>query len=161
MRTESLYVANDDTVFRSCGACLRYENELKKQLEREHTKRVKEASDQFLRSVGFKPGTYGFSAEENHALNRTWIVFDKYGKIEGLKTCCSVNYPKNGCDFCYVSGKDKRDRTIFENWLKEHRLYAHRLSSFSKRGYLVFYEWDMLQKLENLGWKIKNGMIAY
>lgn len=95
----------------------------------------------------------------NQALNHTWLIFDRYGRVEGLKTCYSHNYPMNGYDFSYASG-DRKDKTILENWLLEHRLYAQLLRSFTERNYLEFYEWNLLQKLEKLGWKVEYGMIA-
>lgn len=159
MRTELIYIADDNKKFANYRDCLQYEKKLEMRKKREYALQVKEASDRFLMSVGFNPNIYKSSREMNRALDYTWLIFDKYGRMEGLKTCYSHNYPMNGCDFSYASG-NRKDKTILDNWLREHRLYAHLLRSFVERSYLDFYEWNMLRKLENLGWKVEHGMIA-
>lgn len=158
MRTETLYIADDNTVFFKYIDCLQYERNMAERKKRELAKKIRETSDQFLLSVGFDSNIYKSLWEKYEALNRTWLVFDRYGEIEGLKTCDNRNYPGNGCNFCYVSGEDKKDRNIMENWLLDHRLYAQRLCSFVERN-LEFYGLDILQKLEHLGWKVKNGVL--
>lgn len=158
VRTEYTYIADDETKFGSYFACLQYEQGLEIRRKKEYAKKVKEASDRFLRSVGFNPDIYSSLWERNQAYNNTWLIFDRYGKVEGLKTCNNLNYPENGCDFCFVSGEDRKDRTILLNWLLEHRLYAHCLCSFVERN-LEFYEWGMIRKLENLGWNVKAGVL--
>lgn len=159
VRTKTLYIAVDNVVFESFIDCLQYERHIEEKKKREHAQKVREASNQFLVSVGFSPNIYHSLWEKNAAINRSWLVFDEFGNIEGLKTCDNRNYPENGCDFCFVSGENKEDRTILENWLTAHRLYAHRLSSFVEQSYLEFYKWGFVQKLENLGWIVKNGVL--
>lgn len=158
MRMEYTCVADDDTKFTNYAECIQYERRLETQKRRLYEQSVREASNRFLLDIGFDPSAFETLRELNQAYNRTWIVFDYYGNIVGLKTCDNLNYPENGCDFCYVSGEDKKDRTIMENWLKEHRLFAHCLCSFVERS-LEFYKLDLLHKLQILGWKVKHGRL--
>lgn len=160
MQIEHRYIAEDGIVFDLYSDCRRHEQVLEERRKKLHDIKVRKASDRFLRSVGFYPNCYKTVWKKNRALNRTWIVFDKFGQIKGLKTCDSRNYPENGCDFCYETGEDKSDMTVLAHWLQKNHLYAHLLSSFVEHSYLDFYEWDMLQKLENLCWDVKNGKIA-
>lgn len=162
MKTETAYVAEDGKRFECRWDCEKYERELEKKKEEELMKKVKKASDAFLLSVGFDTSQYETIREKNDALNLFWLVFDKQGKVYGLKSSGGGLLERHGikCDFRYVSGDDEEDKEIMENWLRKNKLYGNRLHSFADRKNLEFYEWDLLTKLENLGWEVKNGELA-
>lgn len=162
MRRETTYVAEDGKRFDNLLDCENYEKELEKQREEELLKEVKRLSDDFLLSVGFDVSKYNTELEKNQVLNMTWLIFDKFGNIKGLKTCGGGSLERHGikCDFRYISGDDKNDTEIMENWLRKNKLYGHALSSFADRNYVEFYKWDLLGKLENLCWEVKNGKLV-
>ena len=156
MRTKTLYIADDGMEFNSSLDCEKYERELERQKKEES----KELSDSFLLSVGFDVRKYETELEKNQALSLTWLIFDKYGNIKGLKTSGGVLLERYGikCDFRYVSGDDEEDTEIMENWLRDNKLYGHALECFSERN-PKFYELDMLGKLKNLCWEVKDGKL--
>lgn len=158
MKEIKKYVAEDGKVFDSPAACAQYE----KEKEDEKNARLKKMSDDFLASVGFDKSKYKSIPEFNNAINRTWIVFDAYGKFQCLKTCGYGSLVRNDVelDFKYVSGDDKKDETIMENWLRKNKFYAHLLCSFVERKNEDFYTNDLAWKLKHLEWEFKNGKIA-
>ena len=157
MRTKTLYIADDGMEFNSILDCEKYEKELEQQAKA----KSEELSDSFLLSIGFDVRKYETKLEKNQVLNLTWLIFDKYGNIIGLKTSGGGLLERYGikCDFRYVSGDDEDNSEIMENWLRKNKLYEHALSSFSNRN-LKFYQLSMIEKLENLGWEIENGKIV-
>lgn len=58
-----------------------------------------------------------------------------------------------------MSGENKKDPEIMENWLRKNKLYGHALCSFVERRE-SFYQCDMLRKLQILGWYIKDNKIV-
>lgn len=63
-------------------------------------------------------------------------------------------------DFRYISGDDKKDPEIMENWLRKQKYYGHNLSSFTERNE-SFYALDLLGKLKNLGWDVEDGRLVH
>lgn len=157
MKSKMIYIADDGTEFDNRLDCEKHEREL----ERRKKEEDKAALDSFLASVGFDSSKFETELEYNNALNATWLIFDKYGNIKGLKTCGGGNLERNGVtfDFRYISGDDRNDSEILENWLRDNKLYGHNLSSFSRRV-KAFYEMPFLDKLKNLGWEVKNEQLV-
>lgn len=157
MRIKTLYIADDGKEFNSILDCEKYERELERQKKEES----EELSDSFLLSVGFDVKKYETRLEKNQALSLTWLIFDKYGNIKGLKTSGGGLLERFGvkCDFQYVSGDDEENPEIMENWLRKNKLYGNALSSFTNRN-TKFYKLNMLEKLKNLCWEIENGEIV-
>lgn len=124
--------------------------------------RLKKLSDDFLQSVGFDVNRYMSVRELNNAVNHTWLVFDAYGSFQCIKTCGCGELLQIGreYDFRYVSGDDKKDDTIMENWLRKNKFYAHALCSFVNRNSEEFYKNDLVWKLKVLDWEFKDGKIT-
>jgi len=158
MKEIKKYVAEDGKIFDSPDGCADYE----KAKEEEKNARLKKMSDDFLLSVGFDISKYKHVSDLNNAINHTWVVFDAYGNFQCLKTCWykPVEQNKKKNDFKYVSGDDKKDETIMENWLRENKFYAHLLCSFVERKNEDFYTNDLVWKLKYLEWEFKDGKIA-
>ncbi len=118
----------------------------------------KRLSSEFLLSVGFDEQKYSTESEKKNILNLTWLIFDKYGNIKGLKTCGCGLIERNGvkCDFRDVEGDNENDPDIMINWLRKNNLYGHRLCSFFNR-HIEFYRMNFLGKLEWLEWEVSNG----
>ena len=123
---------------------------------------LKKLSDGFLKSVGFDASKYMSVREFNNAVNHTWLVFDSHGDFKCLKTCGCGELLQIGreYDFRYVSGDDKKDDTIMENWLRKNKFYAHALCSFVNRNSEEFYKNDLVWKLKVLDWEFKDGKIT-
>lgn len=157
MKTKILYIADDGRKFDNILACKKYE----KKLERQKKMKEEELSDSFLLSVGFDAKKYKTELEKNRMLSLTWLIFDKYGNIIGLKTSGGGLLERYGinCDFRYASGEDENDPEIMKNWLRKNKLYGHALSSFLNRN-SEFYKLSMLEKLKNLSWEVENGEIV-
>lgn len=157
MRTKALFITNDGMEFNHIVDCIKHE----KELERQEKVKSEELSDSFLLSVGFDVKKYKTKLEKNQILNLTWLIYDKYGNIVGLKTCGFGLLERHGikCDFRCVSGDDENDSKIMKNWLTKNKLYAHALSRFTDRN-VEFYQLSMIEKLENLGREFKNGEIV-
>ena len=153
MKDATLYFANDGKEFKTIGACKRHNTIINKKRKAE----IKQISDDFLKSVGFDVDNFKTIADCNRAMHNMWIVFDKFGNVNGLKTC-GMDDEEYGikCDFRYVSGKEIDNPEIMSNWLRENKLYAHALSSFVERS-PEFYALNFINKLEYLGWDIKDG----
>ena len=152
------YVAEDGKKFDNPAACADYE----KAKADEKNIHLKKMSDDFLVSIGFDKSKYNSVSELNKVINHTWIVFDAYGSFKCLKTCWCKPIEQNGKknDFKYVSGDDKKDETIMENWLRKNKFYAHLLCSFVERKNEDFYTNDLVWKLKYLEWEFKDGKIA-
>lgn len=161
MREIRKYIANDGTVFETSIDCQEYEKNIEKEEKKKKSQGTKRMSDEFLMSVGFDVTKHKTTAELNQALNHTWLVFDAYGNFQCLKTCGYGADESDGIkfDFKYISGDDRRDSEIMENWLRSKKFYAHALSSFSERQPAEFYEWNLKEKLEFLTWEFKDGKI--
>lgn len=155
MKEIKKYISKDGKVFDNPVECADYE---KAQKEKEKI-RIKKLSDDFLLSVGFNTSKFKSVSELNAEINRHWLIFDKFGKIYGLKTCNNSRNGKAKSDFQYVSGENKKDPEIMENWLRKNKLYGHALCSFVERRE-SFYQCDMLRKLQILGWYIKDNKIV-
>ena len=157
MKEIKKYAADDGMTFDSPVACADYEK-----AKEERKARLKKMSDDFLQSVGFDISKYKYIPDLNNAINQTWVVFDAYGNFQCLKTCGYGSLVRNGIelDFKYVSGDDKEDETIMENWLRKNKFYAHLLCSFVERKNEEFYTHDLVWKLKFLEWEFKNGKIA-
>ena len=154
------YIAEDGKAFDFETDCKEYEKQLEKQKEEEYQREIQKRSDEFLLSVGFDAKKYDTELQKNQVLGITWLIFDKYGNIRGLKTIGGGLMERYGikCDFRYVSG-DRKDPEVMENWLRKNKLYGHSLSSFKNR-HPAFYEKNLLEKLENLEWEVKNGELV-
>ena len=154
------YIAEDSNTFDSAFDCQKYEKDLEKKKEEAYQREVQRCSDAFLLSVGFDLEKHNTEIKKNQALGITWLIFDKYGNVRGLKTSGGGLMERHGikCDFRYVSSDDKKDPETMENWLRKNRLYGHQLSSFTNR-HPDFYKKNLLEKLETLDWEIENGEI--
>lgn len=155
------YIAEDGTLFDAQLDCILYERKKAEQEKERLLNETRTLSNTFLRSVGFDVESYKTQLQKNRALGRSWIIFDKSGTVKGLKTCGGGLLERDGirCDFRYVSGDDRNDPEIMENWLRKQGLYGHALGSFADRN-PEFYQKDMLGMLKILGWEVQNGALV-
>lgn len=156
MKTKTLYIADDGKEFDNRFDCERHEKSLKKKKKAEE----KEACEQFFLSIGIDIAAYT-EKERNQIFGISYLVFDKYGEIKGIKTVGGGQKKRYGieCDFKWVSSSDPKDKEALVNWLEEKGLYTHCLSSFLYRT-KAFYDRTFLEKLENLCWEVENGELV-
>ena len=155
MRTKMIYIADDGKEFETVFDCEEYE----KEMERKKKEEDKAACEAFFLSIGIDLSAYKTVLELNQNIGLGYLIFDKQGEAKGIKTVGGGASNRYGvvCDFVYVSSSEKSDNTLV-NWLEKHSLYAHALSSFLHRN-KEFYEWSLLDKLKNLGWEVKDGLL--
>ena len=69
-----------------------------------------------------------------------YVIFDKYGKLEGTKDTRDFSNGLNGLN----------------NWLVENNLYSHCSTDFNSKDE-QWYSKSLLEQLETLNWKVEDG----